>query len=217
VSIPPRDQAATDTDQDNCQELPDFEQPRSFDLLVNELHYMSVSDAHKAVTYEGMYTFLQGLRSLRFKLRPIHQSLCKVKPLKLSSDEMTLEARRAEAWSLLREGFPPIRQAYDRLLVFAESVAAAVSSLNEEKSRVPNDLLKRWESSDERAMKKMIVELFEAGMTKDDERFLDRTHYTQHFLNMRALINSVPGEEFCQKMEHFGRGIQETRDALEFK
>jgi hypothetical protein len=217
VSIPPRDQAATDTGQDDCQELPDFEQPRPFDLLVNELHYMSVSDAHKAVTYEGMYTFLQGLRSLRFKLRPIHQSLRKVKPLKLSSDEMTLEARRAEAWSLLREGFPPIRQAYDRLLVFAESVAAAVSSLNEEKSRVPNDLLKRWESSDERAMKRMIAELFEAGMTKDDERFLDVTHFTQHFAKIRALITSKRREEFALHLGQFGQGLQEIRDALEFK
>jgi hypothetical protein len=209
-------QAATNAAQDDCQDLPDFKRPRPFDELINRVHFMSVQDARRAIEYEIGYNFLQRPRDLRLQLRQIQQDLREVRPFKISSDGKTPEQQRMEMLALVREGFDDIRSTYDQLLVFADKIADTISSMKEEKAIIPKELLMKWETSDEEGMKKMMAELFKEGLTKKDERFLDRTHYTQHFTNVRALINLVPGREFCQKMEHFGQGLQEMRDAMDF-
>jgi hypothetical protein len=209
-------QAATDADQEDCQDLPDFERPRPFDELINGIHFMSVQDARQAFAYEGVYDFLQRTYDLRLQLRHIQQSLRKIRPIKISFDDTTTLEERLEAFTLLATGFDVIRSIYDKLLEFADTVTETIGVIREEKAAIPKELLTKWEKSDEMAMKKMVMELFDEGLTKKDERFLDRTHYTQHFVNARALINSIPGDEFCQRMEHFGRGLQEMRDAMDF-
>jgi hypothetical protein len=196
--------------------MPDFERPRLFDELINEIHFMSVQDARQAFEYEGLYDFLQRSYNLRLQLRHIQQSLRKVRPIKISFSDTTTLEERLEAFTLLATGFDAIRSVYDKLLEFAKTVAETVSVIREEKSSIPKELLIKWEKSDEVAMNEMVMELFDEGLTNEDERFLDRTHYTQHFVNVRALINSMPGDEFCQRMEHFGRGLQEMRDAMDF-
>jgi hypothetical protein len=117
----------------------------------------------------------------------------------------------------LRKTLPALRSAYDKLLILAESIDNHISTIRVEIEQIPKEMITKWAVSDKDGKKRIVVDLFAQGMTATDERYLDRTHFTQHFLVMRSLLNSSAGQAFCQELGDFSTGLQEMRNLLEFK
>jgi hypothetical protein len=169
------------------------------------------------LTYEGLYDFLKRPRALRIHLRRIQQRLMSITPPTVLSDKPSIADRRMHIWAYLRECLPALRSAYDGMLIFAEHVTTHISAIKEEAVHVPVDLLTKWKSCGKDDKKRIVVELFEQGMTTKDERFLDKTHFTQHLITLRSLINIAAGQAFCHHLGEFGKGLHEMRDMLDFK
>lgn len=79
-----------------------------------------------------------------------------------------------------------VQNVLDRLLAFVAEISLDVVTLEENVSDVPLQMIKMWDDADADGKRRIVAELFAEGMTKDNEKFLDVTHFTAHFRRVRS-------------------------------
>jgi hypothetical protein len=204
-------------DQTEMQDLDDFEPPEAFHEIINTIHFMSLEEARTALKYEGLYNFLQRPRVLRIQLRRIASKLGRVQLPDPSWDKLAAQEQRLEIRKYLMKTLPTIRSAYADMTAFADNVNEYISTICKEQDQIPEQLLKRYQLADDQHKTELAKELFAQGMSMEDRRMLDETHFTKHFTILRSLINLKSQQEICQRLGSFGQGLQEMREKLEFK
>ncbi|KAH7374257.1 hypothetical protein BKA66DRAFT_443453 [Pyrenochaeta sp. MPI-SDFR-AT-0127] len=202
----------------------DLEPAKSFDELINTIHAMSIEDAKRELTYESLYEFMKRPEVLRIQLRRIDQDLASITPPPTppsgTSNDLQPQTswRRSEAsWAWVQHGVPMVQNVLDRLLAFVAEISLDVVTLEENVSDVPLQMIKMWDDADADGKRRIVAELFAEGMTKDNEKFLDVTHFTAHFRRVRSLVLVSVHRAFCAHLKGIGEGIQEMRAAIVFE